>query len=176
MPRTPKDPSLLARRNKVSTRATLHLVDDEDVEIPAMPGETRDDVPGRLVDVLVDGEYTQVFRPWHPMAVEFWCEVWSSPMAAEYLDADVPGLHVLLALTDSYWSGVDQGKAMKDLAGEIRLQRVDYGLTPIARRRLQWEVERADEAQHKGDSRRRRSEAPKPQPEASQDPRLALVE
>ena len=35
----------------------------------------------------------------------------------------------------------------KELAGEIRLQGQLFGLTPIDRRRLQWEVARAEEAE-----------------------------
>lgn len=162
--RTPKDPSLLARRNKVTTKATLSLVTD--VEAPALPD--RIDEEGQPVT-------------WHQMAVDFWDEVWTSPMAAEYLDADVPGLFILAALTDAYWKGLEAGRVGKELAAEIRLQRIDYGLTPIARRRLQWEVERAEEVVDKG-RRRRLTQPPTGRPSEptsasdDDDDRLALVE
>lgn len=157
----PKHPSLRQRRNRSSTGATLKAVDG--VEIPELPDRIDDD--GELI-------------PWHPMALDFWEEVWSSPMVSEYLDADVPGLLVLANLTDAYWKGVDKGQVGKELAAEIRLQRVDYGLTPIARRRLQWEVERTEEAKDRG--QRRRTSRPKVDSDESKsgestDPRLVAV-
>lgn len=163
---TPKDPSLRARRNKQTTAAKLSLA-PSDVQTPELP--ERHDEEGQLI-------------PWHPMAVDFWDEVWSSPMAAEYLDADVPGLFILAALTDAYWKGVMQGRTGKELAAEIRLQRIDYGLTPIARRRLQWEVERAEDATDKGRRRRRVADADEggqdARAKAAVDPRqlLSVVE
>jgi len=38
----------------------------------------------------------------------------------------------------------------KDIGAEIRLQGVRFGLSPIDRRRLQWEIEHTEEAQHRG--------------------------
>lgn len=62
-------------------------------------------------------------------------------MAVEYLAADVPGLVLLADLVDRF----NWGDAT--LAAEIRLQRQCFGLTPLDRRRLQWEIERAEQAQ-----------------------------
>ena len=73
---------------------------------------------------------------WHPSTVAWWDDVWVSPMATEYLQADVHGLYLLADLIDHYWR-----KPTPALAAEIRLQRMCFGLTPIDRRRLQWEVE-----------------------------------
>jgi hypothetical protein len=158
----PKDPALRQRRNRAATGATLSLA-PTGIEPPPLPDRKDDD--GNVLD-------------WHPMALDFWTEVWSSPMAAEYLDADVPGLFILAALTDAYWKAVDAGKVGKELAAEIRLQRIDYGLTPIARRRLQWEVERAEDAQDRGRRRRptRGSDGDGSKPaDKGADPRLAAV-
>ncbi len=159
----PKDPSLRQRRNKRSTGAKLRIVDHE-IEAPELP-ERRDD----------DGELI----PWHAMALDLWEEVWSSPMAAEYLEADVPGLFILAALTDAYWKAIDKGQVGKELAAEIRLQRIDYGLTPIARRRLEWEIERTEDAKDRG--QRRRTTRPKVDDDGSTkgedgNPLLALVD
>ncbi len=41
----------------------------------------------------------------------------------------------------------------REAAQEIRLQAQRYGLSPMDRRRLQWEIERADEAQARGHRR-----------------------
>lgn len=156
----PKDASLRARRNKSSTAATLAAV-PADTTAPELP-ERHDDEGNVLA--------------WHPMALDFWAEVWASPMRSEYLDADVPGLFILVALTDAYWRGLEQGRAGKELAAEIRLQRIDYGLTPIARRRLQWEVEKAEDAVDKGRKRRVGNGASPEQKGQKRDPRLALAQ
>jgi hypothetical protein len=60
-------------------------------------------------------------------------------MAEEYLDADIHGLYILADLVDAYWRA-----PTLQLAAEIRQQRQCFGLTPIDRRRLQWEVKRVD--------------------------------
>lgn len=134
-----------ARRNRSTTSATL--VADARVKMPPLPGG----------------------HDWHPATVAWWKDVWASPMAPEYHESDVHGLYILAMLVDGFWSAPSQA-----LAAEIRLQRQCFGLTPIDRRRLQWEIERTDEAQEKG--RRRRTTVPSDSTpaEAPADPRLGL--
>jgi hypothetical protein len=85
-------------------------------------------------------------------------------MAPEFLHADVHGLMLLAELEDMFhWAKSSKDKI--ELAKEIRLQRVAYGLTPIDRRRLQWEVERGDQAEVR--QAKRKAKPPKP----SSDPR-----
>jgi len=76
------------------------------------------------------------------MTRAWWRAVWRSPMADEYLDADVHALYRLAVLVDMFWA-----KPSKELAAEIRLQQQCFGLTPIDRRRLQWEVDRGEQAE-----------------------------
>lgn len=136
-----------ARRNKTSTRASLTA--DHDVQAPALP----------------DGP------PWHPQTESWWQDVWASPMAPEYDESDRHGLYALAALVNDFWTA-DTARERAALAAEIRLQRQCFGLTPIDRRRLQWEIERTDEAQAKG--RRRRTEAAPVAGEQKPDPRSVL--
>ncbi len=135
-----------ARRNVSATKATLAVQAPSDVKIPELP-------------TLAD-------QPWHPMTVSWWGDVWASPMAPEYDDSDIHGLYLLAALVNGFWMNPSQA-----LAGEIRLQRQCYGLTPIDRRRLQWEIERADEAVDKG---RKRKPNPKTSSAPAADPRAVL--
>jgi hypothetical protein len=90
-------------------------------------------------------------------------------MAPEYDASDVHGLYVLAELVDAFWN-CESVTGRKDLSGEIRLQRQAFGLSPIDRRRLQWEIERGDEAAEAG-VRRRSSRVAKAQ--AGADPRMA---
>lgn len=147
----PKDPKLRQRRNRQgSTQATLHIVPPDAGESAVLTPELPVRVPG--------------VTPWHPETLVFWREVWASPMAAEYIAADVPGLVILAQLIDRFNYGDP------DLAAEIRLQRQCFGLTPLDRRRLQWEIERAESA---GRRRPSSSQAP-PAAGGARDPRRAL--
>lgn len=138
----PKHPSVRARNNKASTRATL--VASAEVVIPDLPDD----------------------REWHPQTEAWWADVWRSPMAPEFDQSDVHGLLILAVLVDGFWV-----RPHWTAAAEIRLQGQRFGLSPLDRRRLQWEIERVDEAQDKG--RQRRAAAVPPAPPAD-DPRTRL--
>lgn len=124
----PKHPSVRARTNRASTAATLAV--DPKLVAPQLPT-----------------------RLWHEQTRAWWRDLWASPMAPEYDDSDRHGLFALAVLVDDFWS-CDEPKLRKEIAAEIRQQRQGFGLTPIDRRRLQWEIERVDEAQDRGDRRR----------------------
>lgn len=116
----PKDPMIRQRRNRVVTRATLPPEDEVKKRVPPLPKRSE---------------------PWHKLTRVWWRDVWNSPMATEFLRADIHGLYILAELVDRFWR-----EPSKELAAEIRLQRQCFGLTPIDRRRLQWEVERVEAA------------------------------
>lgn len=144
MPPTPKTAGTRARRNKTSTHTTLSTV--HDVEVPKLPAG----------------------RKWHRQTRSWWGDVWASPMAPEYDSSDLHGLFLLAVLVDDFWLNPTQG-----LAAEIRLQRQCFGLSPIDRRRLQWEIDRGDSAAAKT---QRRRDSSKPQPVAPEvDPRRLLA-
>lgn len=140
-----------ARRNKTTTRAVL--VADHDIEAPELPEREGG---------------------WHSQTAQWWRDVWASPMAPEYDESDRHGLFALASLVDDFWRS-DSARERAALAAEIRLQRQCFGLTPIDRRRLQWEIERTDEAQAKGRQRREAEAAGKSKaPTKANDPRSVL--
>lgn len=141
MPPAPKHASVRARRNKTSTAATLSVV--HDLKAPGLPSS----------------------RDWHEMTRAWWTDIWASPMAPEFDDSDKHGLFMLAVLVDEFWS-----EPTTALAAEIRLQGQRFGLSPIDRRRLQWEIERTEDAKDKGQKRR---SAAKPAAGGS-DPRSTL--
>ena len=148
----PKPSALRQRRNKTSTNASLPSAEE------AAANEVPDLFPRD------DG------MPWHPMVIEWWESVWRSPMASEYLDADMKGgLYLLADLHQARWHA-ESRSGLIEASREIRLQEVRFGLSPVDRRRLQWEVARGEEAE-----RKRRSPAPKAvSKEVGGDPRSAL--
>lgn len=140
---TPKPAGMRQRRNRVSTSAKLSA--DPKLKAP--------DLPDRL---------------WHPMTLAWWRDVWSSPMAPEWDESDQHGLFLMAVLVDEFWLSPS-----KDLAAEIRLQRQAFGLSPIDRRRLQWEIDRGDEATERT-KKRRTKPSPSKGDEPPADPRSIL--
>jgi hypothetical protein len=101
-------------------------------------------------------------RDWHPLTVQSWEKAWHSEMATKWLDSDVEGLGRLAILWDEFY------KEPKTLTmAEIRLQEQRFGLSPLDRSRLQWEILRTDDAERR-----------KPKPELPRrtgtDPRAIL--
>lgn len=70
--------------------------------------------------------------------------MWESEMRDEYLRSDVPVLVRLALLVDNYYRD-----PRSSMLAEIRMQEQRFGFTPLDRRRLQWEVRRANEADRK---------------------------
>ena len=139
----PKDPKLRQRRNRVSTSATLIDTARRRKYAPRLPDRGPE-------------------QPWHKLTRAWWRDVWHSPMAEEFLEADRHALYRLAVLVDLFWR-----EPSKELGAEIRLEQQAFGLTPIDRRRLQWTVEREEE-------RRRPHLAPEHQQADDEDPRKLL--
>lgn len=137
----PKLGQLRQRRNRVTTAATL----DAEPRRRAAPKLPAD-------------------HPWREETRVWWRDVWRSPMAGEYTVSDRHGLLLLARLVDRFWT-----EPTTALASEIRLQGQLYGLSPLDRRRLQWEVGRGEEAE-----RKRSRPKPPPRPDPSVDPRSVL--
>jgi len=79
-------------------------------------------------------------------------------MAPEFDTSDLHGLLMLALLVDDFWLAESPSSRSK-LAAEIRQQSQRFGLSPLDRRRLQWEIERVSDAQEKGARRRGRRSA-----------------
>ena len=126
----PKNPAVRARRNRVSTNRTLRGVGSS--KVPALPS-----------DVV-----------WRKPVVEWWGRAFSSPMSDEWTVADVDSMYMAAALLQSFWDpecGVD---LRVRITGQVVRILGECGLTPMARRRLQWQVEQGEEASAKTSARR----------------------
>lgn len=112
---TPKPSAIRQRRNKVTTAAKL---EGGPVlkRLPALPRRPEG-------------------HEWDPRTLAWWRDLRRSPMSAEFIESDRHGLFLLADLVDRYWK-----TGSLNVAKEIRLQGASFGLTPIDRRRLQWEV------------------------------------
>ncbi len=166
MPALPKPAGIRQRTNRSSTTSVLSS--EHSVKAPKLP----------------------TGRKWHAMTKSWWSDIWASPMAPEFLEADTHGLFSLAILEDDFWNlttetydevedPVDRHVLRRrasacriTLMAEIRLQRQCYGLTPIDRRRLQWQVEQGETAAEK--TRRRQSTPAPVAADTGFDPRARL--
>jgi hypothetical protein len=137
----PKPAHLRQRTNKKVGAATIKAPTDP--KVPKLPDLSRE---------------------WHPLTVSAWQTAWTSPMASQWLDTDRDALGRLAVLWDDYYKDPN-ANTLK----EIRLQGALFGLSPIDRSRLQWEIAKGDEAEQ---SRQRRSERPR---RTGTDPRAILM-
>lgn len=136
---------------------------------PAAQRRRRNVAPGaRTLTLAPRGPAPALHGNHHPATLAWWESIWSSPMAGEYDPSDIHGLALLDDLYDAYWT-LPPEKAMTKLtlAGEIRLQRQCFGLSPIDRRRLQWEIDRGDESVAKTVARKRATPKRDPRLKAS---------
>ena len=83
-------------------------------------------------------------REWHPLTLTSWQNAWASPMASRWLDSDVDAMGRLALLWDEFYQRPDAR-----MLAEIRLQEQRFGLSPLDRSRLQWEVSRAEDAERR---------------------------
>ncbi len=127
----PKDPKTRQRRNKATTAKQL---------VTLAGSAPRARAP-RLPAI----------RDWDKMTRQWWGKIWKSPMAAEYLDSDIDGLLILAVLVDKFWKN-----PTKAMAAEIRLQGQNYGITPLDRRRLEWQVIQTEESADRRERNRAR--------------------
>lgn len=72
-------------------------------------------------------------------ARDWWRDVWRSPMAAVFVEADVPALARACRLV----AREVVGEASTGELAELRQLEDRFGLSPLARRRLQWEIEQS---------------------------------
>lgn len=81
-------------------------------------------------------------KPWHRLTRAMWRDIQHSPMVAEFLAADLHRLYVYAETYEGFWRTGDV-----KYAAELRNQGQYFGLTPLDRRRLQWEIKRVEKEQ-----------------------------
>lgn len=150
MPAHSKDPSVRARRNKTTTRAVLKPA-PKNPRIPALPTHIK----------------------WYPVVRDWWKRAWSSPMVPEWTDSDRDALYLAAGLMQQFWDPETPASSRTSTAGEVRQIMCQCGLTPMSRRSLQWEVERAESAQESTAKRRAGKAAAAKKTPAKADPRVA---
>lgn len=115
-----KDPSLVARRNKPAAKTVLKQQGRP--AVPTLPAGTR----------------------WYPQVRDWWKRAWSSPMAAQWADADRDAMFLAAMLQQQFWDPETSSSTRNQTAAQLRAIFDQCGLTPMARKRLGWELESPD--------------------------------
>jgi hypothetical protein len=138
----PKDPATRRNRRHVPGQTTL---------VPLRPGDV---VRPRMPPCPSGGA-------WHPAAKAEWDLFWSSPMARQVQEADYGAFVRYLSLVDLLWRMMHGGDAPLDvravvqLSAEIRRQGQAFGLSPLDRWRLKWQIETTQSSTERRAVRRR---------------------
>ncbi|WP_116267718.1 hypothetical protein [Mycobacterium marinum] len=82
---------------------------------------------------------------WYPEVVEWWDDLWESEPRNEWIRVEIHLLYVAARLYQMMLDPATKATAAKALAGEYRQILVQFGLTPMARRSLQWELPKPPE-------------------------------
>jgi len=120
MPPLPKPAHQRQRRNRRTSASTIEAPPAKRLELTDLLGKDL-----------------------HPMTLLTWKVWWASPLTEEWVDADVPDLVAVAALVDQFWKGTGDRSKMH---AEIRMATREFGLTPMSRRSLQWEIKRLEGA------------------------------
>jgi hypothetical protein len=138
--RMPKPAHMRQNRTKKSGATTLSTPNSEQEEKEKVPALQNPDK-----------------RKFHRLTRSWWKHVWGSPMAGEYLPSDIDGLARLAILVDNYYNNPH-----KEILAEVRLQEARFGLSPVDRSRLQWEVLKGEEAEKKRKPQQQRQQNASP--------------
>ncbi len=101
---------------------------------PPVPPQKLGPNPGVEVPML-----PKTFK-WTAKGKRYWQKIWESPMAVTYIDADLPGLERMTMLVEI----ISTGDITQGILSELRQLEDRFGLSPLARRRLQWDIDKAN--------------------------------
>jgi len=118
----PKNPKTRSRTNRPKPYAVLAPDKKPVVGVPPLAKHP-------------DGE------AWHPYVLAFWQLVWRSPMAAQFVEADIAGLFRMAMLTHRFMKSPTVA-----VSAELRMLSQSYGLSPLDRRRLEWTIAKSEDA------------------------------
>ena len=100
-------------------------------------------------------------------------------MAPEYLDVHKYGLFRVAMLFNQFFDPDTELKQQLEIQVRLEKAEADYGINPMALRRLEWQIEETEGKQAQGAKRRAATTAPASAPAAPSnptvDPRLKLV-
>ena len=113
----PKPPGARRRRNLIQKSWAVLPSEGRRGQIPELPG-----------------------GDWLDSTIAWWNVIWRSPMATIWEDADIDALVRLARLRDDF----RRGELPVSALGAMQQLEDRFGLSPKARRQLQWEISRSE--------------------------------
>lgn len=97
---------------------------------------------------------------WFPAVKDWWTDIWSSPMSSEFNDSDVHGLYLGCMFFQESLNPLNKMAERMSAATKFEAVVRNYGLNPMARRALQWEIDRGDTADKRTRARKMAERSP----------------
>lgn len=103
-------------------------------------GKDKPVVPPLKLPLVHDGAVPPLPKTfgWTPVGRAYWRTIWKSPMALTFIDADITAL-VRLTVLIELTTALEMNAA---ILSEVRQLEDRFGLSPLARRRLQFDIDR----------------------------------
>ena len=156
--------------SKKGSKAAVTILTHQDpalIQIPDLPNpEDWIQLPPHLRE---DIDSLGLEIKWLQPVKEWWEYVWSSPMASEYVAADVFGLYLgcyyLNESLNPYYKASERLGFSKQFEATMK----NYGLTPSARETLRWNIAQGTMAQNRTNQIRAMSQSNQPKPVSDDD-------
>ena len=119
------------------------------IPVPGTGGQTRskEDEMSMALHGAKDPDPDEYVAEWAPAVVDWWNDIWTSPMASEFVDSDIHGLYMacyyMHESLNPFYRLSDRLAASKMFEQTVK----NYGLTPSARETLRWQVAQGTAAQ-----------------------------
>ena len=143
------------RADKKDPRKTTILENNDEAEVPEMP-HAADWLP--IPEHLLDDGVEENDIEWCEPVKAWWHDIWTSPMASEFVKSDIHTLHVACVYLheglNPYYKLSDRLKSLSSFEATIK----NFGLTPVSRENLRWAVSQGEQAQNR--TNQLRSQAP----------------
>lgn len=172
--------------SKKGSKATVTLLkapDKTEIDIPPMPPAEDWIAPPRSVTTrgkrdqalvekegIMDNGFVDPYDEdlpapeWSPAVVKWWEDIWTSPMASEFVKADYHGLYLgcyyLHESLNPFYKLSDRVSASKAFEATLK----NFGLTPSAREGLRWQIAQGTAAQNRTNSLRNSVSSGSPTP------------
>lgn len=129
----------------------------------------RNHTPRRVLEAVKNPKVPNLpdYCDWHPAVADFWRSAWMSPMPQEWDEPDRHNVLLAARALQTVWEDDTRPTARSAAMAEARLLLRELGLTPMAKRTLQIEIARAEDASERRAGARRK-------PAKADDPRRGM--
>lgn len=93
---------------------------------------------------------------WHPVVMDWWEDIWDSPMAGEFIKSDFTNLYLAAKYLHHAVDGYTKDTAARAYGDKFERICKSYGLDPLARASLRWSISQGEMGQQRTNQLRER--------------------